>query len=433
MQEGQALVRVADSGLSSVSELLIRMRELAVQAANDTNTTKDRANIQAEIDQILLEMDRTAQQTEIFGFKPLFDPLGEEIENPPSTVEVAFLVDDSRSMSQEIANLKSSIARFKQTLEAASDNIRFGLATIGFGNDNLDVTDLKADIGSSNFDSEIASLNSDPGRSMDTYASIMEATGASTIAGNNDPDEFTFGTSGEKLMVVLTDAEAQEFVLNPPNATQQDASDAMGAKGIRAEVIGRPIREREFTTIVNENGGSFHDIGATGEGVGTALSAIAFDLTQSDPKKLTDEPEVHSGPDADQVIPLNLPSDVRPTTLGVDKGNGSGELTSKAKANQLMDDVDDALKTVLRYQGQAGALLNRLESAQRVQETAATAMDRSVAQMESADISVEAYHLTRDRLRSEAANATLARAFTYQRDMSRSLIGLIGGGFSGVG
>ncbi len=84
-------------------------------------------------------------------------------------------------------------------------------------------------------------------------------------------------------------------------------------------------------------------------------------------------------------------------------------------------------------QGQAGALLNRLESAQRVQETAATAMDRSVAQMESADISVEAYHLTRDRLRSEAANATLARAFTYQRDMSRSLIGLIGGGFSGVG
>ena len=59
-----AAVRVADGALNEVSGMLQRMRELSVQAANDTNTVEDKQAIQAEIDQIKTEIDRIAKDTE---------------------------------------------------------------------------------------------------------------------------------------------------------------------------------------------------------------------------------------------------------------------------------------------------------------------------------------------------------------------------------
>ena len=433
IQEGQELAHVAGSGMSSVTNLLIRMRELAIQAANDTNTVKDRRYIQAEIDQIVDEIDRTARQTEIFGQHPLFDPQQEEIENPPELVNVAFLVDDSGSMANEIQNLRNSIAGFKEKLESKSDLVKFGLAVMGRNHDNLDATELRADIGGADFDADLAALTAGPGGLMDTYASIMEVTGGSSIVGTAEPDPFTYEDGAAKVLVVLTDTRAQEVTLNPPNADQGDASASVSAAGVRADVIASPANAADFSTIANDNDGQVHDIGVNGSGIGGALNAIATELTESTPQKLTDEQAIHSGIDADEEILTKLPSDVRPLTLGVAFGNESGEVLTKDKANELLEDIDDALKTVLRFQSQVGALTNRLDTAQRTQAVAAQSTDQTVSRMEDSDMTLESYELAKARLKSEAANAALARAFTYQRNLSRGLLGLIGGNFSGVG
>ena len=97
-----------------------------------------------------------------------------------------------------------------------------------------------------------------------------------------------------------------------------------------------------------------------------------------------------------------------------------------AKANQLMVDIDDALRTVNRYQSRAGAIANRLESSQRAQAVAVESTDRTVARIEAADMALESYELARNRVRMEAANSTLARAFSYQRMISGSMLNLIG-------
>ncbi|WP_459444912.1 flagellin [Alphaproteobacteria bacterium US3C007] len=61
--DGQALIDTAEGAHQEIESILQRMRELAVQAANDTNDANDRTNIQAELDQLVNEIDRISSTT----------------------------------------------------------------------------------------------------------------------------------------------------------------------------------------------------------------------------------------------------------------------------------------------------------------------------------------------------------------------------------
>jgi len=65
--DGISVAQTAEGGLDSVMLSLQRMRELAVQSANFTNTTEDRQAIQKEVDQMLAEIERVAGQTKFNG------------------------------------------------------------------------------------------------------------------------------------------------------------------------------------------------------------------------------------------------------------------------------------------------------------------------------------------------------------------------------
>jgi flagellin len=61
--DGQALIDTAEGAHKEVENILQRMREVSVQAANDTNNDQDRANLQAEMDAMVTEIDRIASTT----------------------------------------------------------------------------------------------------------------------------------------------------------------------------------------------------------------------------------------------------------------------------------------------------------------------------------------------------------------------------------
>lgn len=63
-QDGISLIQTAEGALNETHSILQRMRELAVQAGNDTNTTSDRGNIKDEIDQLVAEITRIADTTQ---------------------------------------------------------------------------------------------------------------------------------------------------------------------------------------------------------------------------------------------------------------------------------------------------------------------------------------------------------------------------------
>ncbi|SFE64947.1 flagellin [Thermoanaerobacter thermohydrosulfuricus] len=71
-QDGISLIQTAEGALNETHAILQRMRELVVQAANDTNTSVDRENIQKEIEQLKAEIDRIASTTQ-FNTRTLLD------------------------------------------------------------------------------------------------------------------------------------------------------------------------------------------------------------------------------------------------------------------------------------------------------------------------------------------------------------------------
>lgn len=88
VQDGISLLQTADGALQEVHAMLQRMNELAVQAANDTNTDADRSALQDEIDQIKSEINRISTDT-TFNTLKLFKPTNvPEITGNPTDVLV---------------------------------------------------------------------------------------------------------------------------------------------------------------------------------------------------------------------------------------------------------------------------------------------------------------------------------------------------------
>lgn len=71
-QDGISLIQTAEGALTETHSILQRMRELATQAASDTNTFTDRKEIQKEINELIDEIDRIANDTQ-FNTKNLLD------------------------------------------------------------------------------------------------------------------------------------------------------------------------------------------------------------------------------------------------------------------------------------------------------------------------------------------------------------------------
>ncbi len=72
VQDGISVCQVADGALSEVHDMLQRMNELSIQAANDTNTQDDRDALQSEMSQLKDEISRVSKTT-AFNTKSLFD------------------------------------------------------------------------------------------------------------------------------------------------------------------------------------------------------------------------------------------------------------------------------------------------------------------------------------------------------------------------
>ena len=71
-QDGISLLQTAEGALSSISSMIDRMRELSVQAANDTLTAEDRSYIQLELDELKNNIDNISQTTQ-FNKKRILD------------------------------------------------------------------------------------------------------------------------------------------------------------------------------------------------------------------------------------------------------------------------------------------------------------------------------------------------------------------------
>ena len=144
-QDAISLVQTAEGALNESQAILQRMRELAVQSANDTNTDADRKELQAEVKQLTSELDRIGNTTE-FNTKKLLDGsakgVTEEVKgtatvNNNSGVTIA-------SAALEGLNTAAGTEATKSVLNGAVMLVRTGDAdTVGF--DAADYKVVKSD------------------------------------------------------------------------------------------------------------------------------------------------------------------------------------------------------------------------------------------------------------------------------------------------
>jgi flagellin len=138
-QDGISFVQIADGALSEVDEMLHRATELAVKAANETNSDEDRAYMQSELDQLTKEIDRVSESTvfneiNVFsedGLLPTADSTPLAVNETKNEIKIeCFLVGadgnpvsvaESKAVGKDTGYAASDMALFVQ--QAASDAI----------------------------------------------------------------------------------------------------------------------------------------------------------------------------------------------------------------------------------------------------------------------------------------------------------------------
>jgi flagellin len=114
--EGISLIQTADGAASTLSDMLFRMRELAIQSGNDTNSTSDRSALQLEITALQSQITNVLDNTEWNGMKALKGEAGSS-----GTVSFHIGASSADAFTLEMASLDTGSLADAQTL--ASINI----------------------------------------------------------------------------------------------------------------------------------------------------------------------------------------------------------------------------------------------------------------------------------------------------------------------
>jgi flagellin len=122
-QNGISLIQTAEGALNESHSILQRMRELAVQSSNDTNTAQDRGQIQKEVDQLSQELTRIGNTTE-FNTKSLLNG-----DNATTGLTFQIGANEGQSLTVKIGDVRA--AALGVAGEAAGPNTVSGGATAG--------------------------------------------------------------------------------------------------------------------------------------------------------------------------------------------------------------------------------------------------------------------------------------------------------------
>ncbi|OGQ93965.1 MAG: hypothetical protein A2521_04290 [Deltaproteobacteria bacterium RIFOXYD12_FULL_57_12] len=115
-----SMAQTAESSMQEMTNNLHRMRELAVQSRNATNTSSDRESLDAEFQQLLSEIDRLAANTAFNGRKVLDGTLGTSVFQVGANVGETISVDVSSSMRTNVIGKGTATATY--TMASVTDN-----------------------------------------------------------------------------------------------------------------------------------------------------------------------------------------------------------------------------------------------------------------------------------------------------------------------
>ncbi|WP_302654589.1 flagellin, partial [uncultured Clostridium sp.] len=147
--DGISMIQTAEGALNETTNILQRMRELAVQASNDTNTSSDREEIQKEINALTEEVDRIANNTEFNTQKLLNgsksgeagDLVREEVAEQKGVFKITL---DKDLADKDRLVVDGKVIKFEQADVADTDKIKDKLSGVLGEKYDIVVTDKKS-------------------------------------------------------------------------------------------------------------------------------------------------------------------------------------------------------------------------------------------------------------------------------------------------
>ena len=233
-----SLSQTAEGALQESTSILQRMRELSVQSANDTNTASDRSSMQAEITQLLAELDRIAETTQFNG-KNLLD--GSMID---ATFHVGANAGDNQSISFNISSAQTEeLSSVGTTISAPNGTAVSGTSITGalaagglnvngnaIGETTNDAVSLAAAISAADSDVTATATNV---QTID-FSNVTLASNAAThdgtaVTGDLEAGELTINTVDVGVVAQDAVAIAAAIETADSNVTATAADSTSGA------------------------------------------------------------------------------------------------------------------------------------------------------------------------------------------------------------
>ncbi|MBY6033647.1 flagellin [Marinobacter daepoensis] len=403
--DGISLAQTAEGAMDEITNNLQRIRELAVQSANATNSISDRQALNQEVQQRIEEINRIASQTSFNGLKVLDGTFGVQTfqvgANTGETIGISGLDSRGSKLGSVLGKTQDFVTSTKPvptTTETVDLAFATAAGTVTIGSSTLAVT--SGDL------TDLASL-------VTAINGQLTTDGLTNIAVTEDNGKLVITNStGEdvKVNLDLTDGGT------PPQEFKQNVN----ALGGGLDAFFKAGNTATFDFTVNGVAFSVEDAGSLNDLVG-AVNARSNETGVKANLDKTNEEVIFSstfGTDFDVTIAADLDS------TGVDDINFSESYTAAANtvslndtdistsegADQAMIAIDYAIDQINGYRAELGAVQNRFESTIANLATTSENLSASNSRIRDADFAKESAELARTQVLQQAGLSVLAQA-----------------------
>jgi len=406
--DGISLAQTTEGALSEVINNLQRIRDLAVQSANATNSASDRLALDQEVQQRIEEIARIADQTTFNGLKVLDGSFGEQQfqvgANAGDTIDVN-LTKGSRA--DQIGSLAVSGSR-----QVSNAPLAEGDLTIAVGDSEAFPIPGTGTDSSARAKAEAIDSANIPGLPTVTATNVNEvafteiaaATGSGVITYSAD---ITVGTTSTTVSITA-DNSADTIT----SAEFADAVNAAGIEGLTATdgtagVVFTQADGENFTITAQQltSTSTAPTIGTTGfvaAAVGTVGSAATFQGQISI--------EALEAITIGGAAPENAGFLAGGETIAVTGSLEEVNIKTVDGANDAIKRVDSALTTINGIRSELGAVQNRFESTISNLSTTSENLAAANSRIRDADFAAETAELARTQVLQQAGLSVLSQA-----------------------
>lgn len=397
--DGISLAQTAEGDLAQIGNNLQRIRELAVQAANATNSSSDRAALDGEVQALIAEVDRVAQSSAFNGVNLLDGSFQAQTFQVGANATASNTVAITGITSARTSNLGGSGSSTSTTLTGA---VTAGALTAG------ELTLNGAQVGAS-------SVGAAPGQTASSAFSIAAAINAvsslSGVTATAIGATVTGATAASGAVASTTDTTINGIVVGAiaagGNVTGQAANVAAAINLVSSQ---------SGVTATADNAGLVTLTTADGRDivVGAGLTAVATGLT---PATTHGKVKLDTNNTAGIVIAGGTPGDAgftsgttAPTTTLTTTSISSINVKTATSATNALSAIDGALASISTSRAALGAVQNRFSSVVVSLQTTSENLSASRSRIQDADFAEETAILTRGQVLQQAGTAILAQA-----------------------